>query len=315
MNYRHSKRSAAIRDSGFPPGFTIVELLVVIALIGVLVALLLPAVQAAREAARNVSCKNNLKQIALAFQLYHDAKKRLPSAELNTINSAFLCTLPYLEQSEASDLFDGSKAYYDPASNLKISNMLISTYLCPSMFLPRDVPDPTPACSETGAPGSYAVCVSADISFISMGVPRHSGAIVHSRFGTTTIPKISAADGGSKTLLAGEMDYGLKNYFGEAPWLACKPPGTPKWGVTRWASGYAGVTWGSAAAPLNGDTLQTILYGIYSAEYEAFRSDHPGGVNFAMVDGSVRFISDEIEHGTLKELATRAGGETMTADF
>ncbi|HEY2827008.1 MAG TPA: DUF1559 domain-containing protein, partial [Pirellulales bacterium] len=129
--------------------------------------------------------------------------------------------------------------------------------------------------------------------------------IIHPKFGPTKIEKISATDGASKTLLVGEMNYGLKNYY----WNACKPANTVKGGETRWAVGYPGVTWGSAAGGLNPDRLATLEYGLFYDEYEAFRSDHPGGVNFVMVDGSVRFLSDKIHHDVLKSLANRNDGE------
>jgi prepilin-type N-terminal cleavage/methylation domain-containing protein/prepilin-type processing-associated H-X9-DG protein len=294
-------------------GFTLIELLVVIAIIGVLVAILLPAVQAAREAARNASCKNNLKQIGLATQLYHDVHKKLPPARLpNDTNfiGTFVVLLPFVEQSEAAAIFDGTKKYNVTADNIRVSNIPISTYRCPSMFLPRDVPDPDPTCGETGAPGSYAVCTGSDSGFAYLQptiIPPNNGAIVHPKYGVVTIPKIVSADGSSKTLMIGELNYGLKDYV----WSVCKPTGTVKWGETRWAVGYPGVTWGSAVGPLNADSELPTIYGLFKQGYESFRSDHAGGVNFAFVDGSVRFLAEEIDLATLKALASRNGGEVV----
>lgn len=307
-------------------GFTLIELLVVIAIIGLLVAVLLPAVQAAREASRNLTCKNNLKQISLATQLFHNARKQLPPAQIknpkgyNIDNGTFLLLLPFIEQSEAAAYFDKSKKYSFGADNIRVSNMHISVYRCPTMFLPREVPDPDPACEEMGAPGSYAVCTGSDSTFAVYGmgtIPPHNGAIVHPKYGVVTIPKIAAADGTSKTLLVGEMNYGLKDYFGLGEtWSNCKPSKPPKWGETRWAVGYPGVTWGSAIGSLNSDRAGELTYGLYPIGYESFRSDHSGGVNFAFVDGSVRFISEEIDQAALKALASRAGGEAVdTAQF
>jgi prepilin-type processing-associated H-X9-DG protein len=179
------------------------------------------------------------------------------------------------------------------------------------MHLPRTVPDPNPACAEVGAPGSYAVSTGSAISAgpisPALKLPDHNGAIIHPRYGVTTMPKISAADGTSKTLLIGEMNYGLSNYF----WSSCKAPNTVKGGETRWAVGYYGITWGSAAAPLNSNFQETVVYGFFYQEFDAFRSDHPGGVHFAFADGSVRLLEDTIDHNVLKALATRDGAETL----
>jgi prepilin-type processing-associated H-X9-DG protein len=179
------------------------------------------------------------------------------------------------------------------------------------MHLPREVPDPDPMCGEVGAPGSYAVSTGSTISFAPnhpiVMMPPHNGAIVHPKYGATTIAKISAADGTATTLLVGEMNYGLGNYF----WSTCKPAGTLKGGETRWAVGYPGVTWASAAGALNSTAQQTLQYGFFYEEYEAFRSDHPGGANFAFVDGSVRFVDEGIDKAVYRALATRDGGETI----
>jgi prepilin-type processing-associated H-X9-DG protein len=245
--------------------------------------------------------------------LYHDAVKRLPPARMhdNGFNGTFLIILPYLEERAASDLFDDRLNYNSTAAgaefNRRIANTPMPVYVCPSMNVPRTVPDPDAVCAETGAPGSYAVSTGSGLSFVFNFVPPHNGAIIHPKFGMTTIPRISAADGTSKTLLVGEMDYGLKNYF----WSTCKPANTVKGGETRWAVGYPGVTWGSTLGRLNSDTLANQHYGLFYEEYEAFRSDHAGGVNFAFVDGSVRFVRDDIDKATLDALATRNGNETI----
>ncbi len=118
-----------------------------------------------------------------------------------------------------------------------------------------------------------------------------------------------SADGTSKTLLLGEMNYGLRNYM----WTECRASDV-KWGATRWAAGYPGVTWACTLAPLNSTYQQNPIMSLFYPQYEAFRSDHPGGVNFCFVDGSVSFINDEISQTTLNALAnSRAGGETIDA--
>ena len=109
--------------------------------------------------------------------------------------------------------------------------------------------------------------------------------------------------------MIGEMNYGLVNYY----WGACKAINTLKYGDARWAVGYYGTTWGSTAAPLNSNVLQTDVYVVFQTEFDSFRSDHVGGVNFAFVDGSVHYISEDIEQTVLKALSTRAGNETVDA--
>jgi len=304
-----------ISRSRRPRGFSLVELLVVIAIIGALVALLLPAIQAARESARNSSCKNNLRQMCTAMQLYHDAARRLPPARMSDtgFNSAFLTILPYMEEGNLKSLFNDRQNYKAAGGNSLVSNTYVPVYVCPSMNIPRQVPDTDPSCDETGAIGSYAVSTGSTTSAgpVSPGLnlPPHNGAIIHPRYGFTSLGKIGNADGTSKTFLIGEMNYGLTNYNWD-----CRP-NVARWGTTRWAVGYYGITWGATAGPLNSTKLEKFAHPLFYLEFDSFRSDHPGGVNFAMVDGSVRFIAETIEKSVLDGLATRAGNETVDTNY
>ena len=146
-------------------GFTLIELLVVIAIVGILIALLLPAIQSAREASRRASCQNNLKQIGIAVQNYHDTQRHLPPPKAmvartvlpydpmrqNTV-SFFAIILPYLEDADRYAKFDLNKLVTDPG-NEEVAATRLDIYICPSMRLPRGVPET--ACGGKLAPGSY----------------------------------------------------------------------------------------------------------------------------------------------------------------
>ncbi len=144
-------------------GFTLVELLVAIAIIGVLVALLLPAIQSAREAARRISCSNHLRQIGLATLNYHDTNGHLPPPKLGgsrttTMGSTWVLLLPYLEEGNRYDRYDLTKTIFDP-HNAPLTSGVIETYLCPSMRLPSGGP------SDGGTPlgpGSYIISTRTD---------------------------------------------------------------------------------------------------------------------------------------------------------
>ncbi|MEX2174804.1 MAG: DUF1559 domain-containing protein [Pirellulaceae bacterium] len=279
-------------------GFTLVELLVVIAIIGVLVALLLPAVQAAREAARRSSCQNNLKQIALATHNYHDVVGWLPPASTAANlagSSGFAAILPYLEQNNLYQLYDFSKGNSHPA-NLAAVSQRIGPYLCPSCAFSRPVP--IAGCDANDrAPGTYAFCTG---TLSPWGA--NDGAIATAATPQTNFASI--IDGTSNTLLVGESDWGFKDYmFTSGP---CS--GQVRGGFTYWSSPYPLATAFSTRGPFNPKKMAGD-----STRLANFRSDHPGGVNMANVDGSVRFWSETVDHLLLDASATRAGGEVVAA--
>ncbi|QDS89954.1 hypothetical protein EC9_41560 [Rosistilla ulvae] len=286
------RRVAAERRSAF----TLVELLVVIAIIGILVSLLLPAVQAAREAARRMQCSNNMKQIGLALHNYHDTYRMFPEgSRLSNFMGPLTAVLPYLEAANTYQQFDFSLSYSDPY-NQAVASQEIATYLCPSMTMPRQVPDDSNG--ETGGPTSYLACegtgaymVKADgmfgLNWTSYGYNNPA-----TRFRDIT-------DGTSSTIAYGETTYDMPDYLWTAP---AADAGKVKWGTARWVLGYPAVSLGTTLKELNVHN---------AANNGGFQSMHPGGVQFLYGDGSVRFGAETADRDLLNALATRNGGEVV----
>jgi prepilin-type N-terminal cleavage/methylation domain-containing protein/prepilin-type processing-associated H-X9-DG protein len=265
--------------SRLPRGFTLVELLVVIAIIGVLVALLLPAVQAAREAARRMQCQNNFKQMGLAMHSFHDAFGRLPPCgQSNTANrwGWQVAIMPYIEQ---GNLFQqlGSPDLTTTASMpfpaTPILQTKIAAYRCPSDLTTQLPTNPN---FDNYGTSNYIVSEGV-VSWYVGGVTTEMGK---TRFSMIT-------DGTSNTLLVGERDSKIG--------LGAIWPGVRKTG---------GVVNGRARerpnAPFTGNRGASCCGGEQPAPPDPCRrggysSLHPNGVNFVMGDGSVRYISQTIE--------------------
>lgn len=283
-------------------GFTLIELLVVIAIVAILVALLLPAINAVREAARRMQCMNNVKQLALGVHTFDSARKVLPPASVRQPTftgdrpaSGFVMILSFIEEQELADAWDYSVNPGDEP-NRTLTHRIISVHRCPSASLEKR--SSSAACTARAAASSYAL--STGTYFRGAGpdnVSVHNGAFVAygKDFRRVSIARISAADGTSKTLLLGEMGYTLRDYTD-----ACYPGGT-----TQWAIAYPASAWASTAGVFNSSKYSA------TSDLEVFRGDHAGGVSMSFVDGSVRFIEDTIDANLLNSLATRAGGEPI----
>jgi prepilin-type N-terminal cleavage/methylation domain-containing protein/prepilin-type processing-associated H-X9-DG protein len=290
-------------------GFTLIELLVVIAIISVLIALLLPAVQSAREAARRSQCVNNLMQLGIALQNYESAFELLPPGVVSEKGPVvdqpkgygfgwMSQILPYMEMKNTYNHFNFQFGLYEQ-QNFTTRTNLIKSYLCPSdSGLNRD--------KNRVAMTSYAGVhhdVEAPIAVDNHGVLFLNSAI---RYEDVT-------DGTSNTLFVGEklndgLDLGwasgsrasLRN-TGVDPLLASA--GAAPSGPGRLASG-AGAT-ASNSGP--GSAVDTLYVG-------GFGSRHPGGKNFVFGDGSVRFIKSSVALKVYQDLANRADGNVIDAD-
>lgn len=288
MKDRIRKSDIALKQKKF--GFTLVELLVVIAIIGVLVDLLLPAVQQAREAARRMQCTNNLKQLALATHNHHDTYNAMPVSSQNTDFAPAgrlrwgwgSLVLPFIEQTALYELCQEQKSAawgMSDANRVAAYTAPLEAFICPSCPV------------DANAPNDLYVTASWD---------------------TMQFSKSNYLANGGLCSTWGSSANGKRAYMG--PWVKCSKQGLRFSAITDGLSNtfLFGEGGGKAADPADDDRMPGLWGGttndrnaqpelvrhtfkkLNSGEAVAFGSYHPGGANFALCDGSVRFIPETI---------------------
>ncbi len=345
-----------MKPSSHHRAFTLVELLVVIAIIGILIALLLPAVQAAREAARRMQCTNHLKQIGLAAHNHHDVLKCFPAESVGAPLPPGLFgselsfrgrLLPYIEQANISDQIDMHDTDADKLSPL--SENRISIYLCPScseeyqnfMGTAETEKFTSHYFGVAGALGEnprtkrqYATDPGKTF-FDNMGPFANTGVIYYN----SRVNFAGITDGSSNTFLCGEISW--NGYGGYQNWPRGTAPNTGT--VPNLPLGIDGAALTSAKGvaenwPINAGrklkSLETITQDYWDAAngklvsvpltagpgvspmmlsaghgVSGFGSNHVGGANFSLCDGSVRFVGETTDTKVLMSAASRDGGE------
>jgi prepilin-type N-terminal cleavage/methylation domain-containing protein/prepilin-type processing-associated H-X9-DG protein len=314
-------------------GFTLVELLVVIAIIGVLVALLLPAIQAARESARRAQCLNNLKQVGVAFQNYHDTYRQLPIGAYSCCWGTWqMSILEFLEEQQLADMYQflpknfpvfDDRYRYDintpsvnpPVRNADVTNKRIATLTCPSdepqlasgfpnVFDGRTFHNYVANFGNTNHVGSTHPGTPQIKYLGSPFIGQDDGSFGPNHRLFSTFRKIT--DGLSKTLLVAETVQGQGGDLRGLTW----------WG---WAAGFESYASPNGSDPdrmqrpvdCKGNLLPNppCLPAAGPLFNNAARSRHPGGVNAVMCDGSVQYVVDEVDLTVWRAASTTKGDE------
>jgi prepilin-type N-terminal cleavage/methylation domain-containing protein len=308
--------SMATRSRQAPRGFTLVELLVVIAIIGILVAMLLPAVQAAREAARRSSCTNNMKQIGLALQNYHDTYKIFPEGGQFAAPwmSWSVMVLPFMEQENIYSQYDFElTGGYPQTVNLVPSVNVVENYICPSSTRTTQKCTANAEWSPPGAGGTptstihyYGVMGPKGINTYQTTNPQspvnyrhatnptgHGGFAQQGIFSRGNAYAFSdILDGTSNTFIVGELSWDQANCY------------------RNYIRGCNGSPCASVKNVIN--PINAVPYnGSNNFNDVSFGSNHPGGCHFVLADGSVDFYPQVIDMAIYRALASRDGREPI----
>ncbi|WP_419192811.1 DUF1559 domain-containing protein [Kolteria novifilia] len=304
--------------------FTLVELLVVIAIIGVLVSLLLPAVQQAREAARRAQCSNNLKQLGLAFHNYHDMHTMFPLGGPggDPPSGHYLIGWPgrilpeidrgalfdQLHELSANPFMELNPIRLDTAPHHGTDSMWsrpISTFICPSSTISPVNSKLTLQNADLHATLHYrGVAGTNDVDFVSTGGASRSYSTAGMLIPTGNVRASDVADGLTKTLMLGETstDEGW-NSTDQTGWGGIEPW---TWGHYYYSDGWLQVDHKYVQFPIG-------YTGNFETNNTPFRSSHANGAQFVMGDGSVVYLSSSTDLTTLKAMATRANNEIVNS--
>jgi prepilin-type N-terminal cleavage/methylation domain-containing protein/prepilin-type processing-associated H-X9-DG protein len=324
---RAAQAPTRLSGSASPRAFTLVELLVVIAIIGILVALLLPAIQAAREAARRGQCVNRLRQWGLSMQTYHDVHKRLPIGSIGCIpidcedvpRHTFVPHLwPYIEETSLAELNDLNIDFDEPPVTIHgtfdgIGAKYVAMYYCPSdVGVGADITSGT----YQRRRGNYVVnwgnatyggwFKEADLEGLApfshmIGLPYQPRKVDFSQI----------TDGLSKTLMMSEYLRGQSQRDNDWRGDILNNEGVFRFHTLQTPNSSVPDTIYNGWFEQTGDPLMPAIGGSLNRQQNAARSRHPGGVNALMCDGSVEFQTDETAINLWQALGTMNGEEAI----